>query len=55
MMHEPKAATDLQSGKERIIDIAVKYGYDSADSFAIAFAALKQKNAGNKPTLSFAC
>lgn len=32
------AAVDLQSGKDRVIDIAVKYGYDSADSFARAFA-----------------
>lgn len=31
------AAMDLQKGDERIIDIAVKYGYNSADSFARAF------------------
>lgn len=32
------AAIALQNGSERIVDIAVKYGYDSADSFARAFA-----------------
>jgi len=32
------AAEDLQSDGERILDLAVKYGYDSADSFTRAFA-----------------
>lgn len=31
------AATELATGKERIIDIAAKYGYESPDSFAKAF------------------
>ena len=31
------AAQDLASSDERVIDIAVKYGYDSPDSFAKAF------------------
>lgn len=33
------AAFDLQNTDEKIIDIAVKHGYDSADSFRRAFAA----------------
>ena len=32
------AAQDLRDGKEPIIDIAVKYGYDSAAAFSRAFA-----------------
>ena len=32
------AAMDLQSGNEKVIDVAVKYGYDSADSFTRAFS-----------------
>ena len=32
------AAMQLQSGGDRIIDLAVMYGYDSADSFTRAFA-----------------
>ncbi len=32
------AADDIRCGNERIIDIAVKYGYDSADAFSRAFA-----------------
>ncbi|MGI6130192.1 MAG: helix-turn-helix transcriptional regulator [bacterium] len=32
-----KAALDLQSGSERIIDIALKYGYDSPTAFNRAF------------------
>ena len=32
-----EAAYELQRGRERIIDIAAKYGYDSADSFTRAF------------------
>ena len=31
------AATELTSGNSRVIDIAMKYGYDSPDSFARAF------------------
>ncbi|MBY9077358.1 AraC family transcriptional regulator [Paenibacillus sp. HN-1] len=31
------AAYDLQHTHQRILDIAVKYGYDSADAFAAAF------------------
>lgn len=31
------AALELQNSNQRIIDIAVKYGYDSATSFARAF------------------
>lgn len=31
------AAEDLRYGKEKVLDIAVKYGYDSADSFTRAF------------------
>ncbi|MEE0751234.1 AraC family transcriptional regulator [Frisingicoccus sp.] len=32
------AGNDLATGDERIIDIAMKYGYDSPDSFARAFS-----------------
>jgi len=31
------AAMDLQGGRDKVIDLAVKYGYDSADSFTRAF------------------
>ena len=31
------AGTDLAIGKEKVIDVAEKYGYDSPDSFARAF------------------
>lgn len=31
------AGTELATGKEKVIDIAAKYGYDSPDSFAKAF------------------
>lgn len=31
------AGTELASGKEKVIDIALKYGYDSPDSFTKAF------------------
>lgn len=34
------AALDLQLGRERVIDTAVKYGYDSPDSFTRAFQKL---------------
>ncbi len=40
------AAIDLQSGDEKVIDLAVKYGYDSADSFTRAFS----KQHGVTPT-----
>lgn len=32
-----KAAVELQQGTERVIDVAVKYGYESADGFSRAF------------------
>lgn len=31
------AAQDIQNTKQKIIDIAVKYGYDSSDAFSVAF------------------
>lgn len=31
------AADDIRNGKDRVIDIAIKYGYDSADAFSRAF------------------
>lgn len=34
------AAFDLQNGNEKIIDIALKYGYNSPDSFSRAFIAM---------------
>jgi AraC family transcriptional regulator len=34
------AAFDLQNGNEKIIDIALKYGYNSPDSFSRAFVAM---------------
>lgn len=34
------AAFDLQSGNEKIIDVALKYGYNSPDSFSRAFVAM---------------
>lgn len=34
------ALTDLQATGEKVIDIAVKYGYDSADAFCVAFKRL---------------
>ena len=37
------AAMELQNGRMKIIDLAVKYGYDSADSFTRAF--IKQHGA----------
>ena len=33
------AGTELVTGKEKVIDIALKYGYDSPDSFSKAFHA----------------
>lgn len=32
------AADDIRAGKDRVVDIAVKYGYNSADAFSRAFA-----------------
>ena len=32
-----EAVTDLREGSEKVIDIAMKYGYESADSFSAAF------------------
>ena len=40
------AAMEIQSGADKVIDIAVKYGYDSADSFTRAFV----KQHGITPT-----
>jgi AraC family transcriptional regulator len=31
------AASELQNTDQRVLDIAVKYGYDSADAFTVAF------------------
>ena len=57
------AAFEIQSSKTRILDVAVKYGYNSADSFARAFfkqhgikpSAAREKGAVLKayPRLSF--
>ena len=33
-----QAALDLQKGSEKVIDIALKYGYETPESFAKAFA-----------------
>ena len=41
-----RAAMELQRGTERVIDIAVKYGYESAESFTRAFV----KQHGVTPT-----
>lgn len=35
-----QAALELQNGNDRIIDIALKYGYNSADAFSRAFAVM---------------
>lgn len=32
-----EAVTDLREGSEKVIDIAMKYGYESADAFSTAF------------------
>ena len=32
-----EAVTDLREGSEKVIDIAMKYGYESADAFSAAF------------------
>ena len=32
-----RAADDVRGGKEKVIDIAFKYGYDSSDTFGVAF------------------
>lgn len=42
------AAMDLQSSDEKVIDLAIKYGYDSADSFTRAFS----KQHGVTPTIA---
>ncbi|MGD9142959.1 MAG: AraC family transcriptional regulator [Dehalococcoidia bacterium] len=34
------AATELSSGKSKVIDIAMKYGYDSPEAFTRAFRSL---------------
>lgn len=57
------AALDLQTSGQRIIDVAIKYGYDSADSFRRAFvsqhnippSAVKAKSTALNiyPSLSF--
>lgn len=39
-----KAAADLVSGKERVIDIAARYGYDSPNAFTRAFRNLHGLN-----------
>lgn len=41
------AAMALQSVNEKVIDLAVRYGYDSADSFTHAF--VKQHGVGILP------
>jgi AraC family transcriptional regulator len=58
------AAFELQSTDARVIDVAVKYGYETADAFGVAFkrfhgispAAAKRKNIkiNSCPRLSFA-
>jgi AraC family transcriptional regulator len=52
------AAEDLRDGQLRVLDVAVKYGYESADSFARAFSALhgvspREVRRGNRTTQSF--
>ena len=42
------AAMDLQTGNEKVIALAMKYGYDNADSFTRAFS----KQHGVTPTLA---
>ena len=32
-----RAASDVRFGKEKVIDIAIKYGYESSDTFCVAF------------------
>ena len=32
-----EAVTDLRESSEKVIDIALKYGYESADAFSAAF------------------
>lgn len=32
-----EAVTDLREGSEKVIDIAMKYGYESPDAFSAAF------------------
>jgi AraC family transcriptional regulator len=52
------AADDLRGGQLRVLDVAMKYGYESADSFARAFSALHgvtpgEVRRGNQTTQSF--
>ncbi len=53
------AAYDLQNTDEKIIDIAVKYGYQSADAFRVAFKRLHGVNPitvrNTLVTLTFYC
>ncbi len=37
-----RAAMDIREGQAKIIDIALKYGYESSDSFAFAFKQFHQ-------------
>ena len=41
------AAVDIVSGEERIVDIALKYGYDSPNAFTRAFRNIHGVNPGN--------
>jgi AraC family transcriptional regulator len=45
------AAVELQSGNVRVIDVALKYGYDSPDAFTRAFSALHQVTPKEASTL----
>lgn len=38
-----KAAMDLRQSNEKVIDIALKYGYDSVDAFTVAFKKFHQQ------------
>lgn len=42
------AANDLRDGRLRVLDVAVRYGYDSADSFARAFGSVHGVSPGDK-------
>ncbi|HRK76518.1 MAG TPA: AraC family transcriptional regulator, partial [Streptococcus parasuis] len=37
-----RAAMDIREGQAKIIDISLKYGYESSDSFAFAFKQFHQ-------------
>lgn len=41
-----KAAIDLKNSDKRIIDIAIKYDYNSQDSFALAFKSFHKLTPG---------